>query len=181
MPCGRSNARMRRSTSCCGRKFGPRWRISDRAFRLRMSSAGSRRDMRARRKLPSVAHKVFFRRRAEDRLTELYDYIAGQSSPQTAIDYVARIRMACMAPATFPERGRRRDDILPGLRVIGFERRVTIPSRPENACRDCQHCLWWTGFRARTAQGQIGARPGAPNRRNCSAAPGAAASGKPGA
>ncbi len=26
----------------------------------------------------------------------------------------------------FPERGRRRDDIRQGLRVIGFERRVTI-------------------------------------------------------
>ncbi len=26
----------------------------------------------------------------------------------------------------FPERGRRRDDILPGLRVTRFERRVTI-------------------------------------------------------
>jgi toxin ParE1/3/4 len=58
-----------------------------------------------------VAHKVFFRRRAEDRLTELYHYIASHSSPQTAIDYVARV--ACMALATFPERGRRRDDILP--------------------------------------------------------------------
>jgi toxin ParE1/3/4 len=85
--------------------------------------------MRARRKPPSVVHKVFFRRRAEDRLTELYDYIASQGSPQTAIDYVTRIRVACMALATFPERGRRRDDILPGLRVIGFERRVTIAFR----------------------------------------------------
>jgi plasmid stabilization system protein ParE len=27
---------------------------------------------------------------------------------------------------TFPERGTRRDDLLPGLRTIGFERRVTI-------------------------------------------------------
>jgi toxin ParE1/3/4 len=31
--------------------------------------------------------------------------------------------------ATFPERGTRRDDILPGLRTIGFERRVTIAFR----------------------------------------------------
>ena len=34
-----------------------------------------------------------------------------------------------MALATFPKRGRRRDDILPGLRTIGFERRVTIAFR----------------------------------------------------
>jgi hypothetical protein len=26
----------------------------------------------------------------------------------------------------FPERGRRRDDLRPGLRIIGFGRRVTI-------------------------------------------------------
>jgi toxin ParE1/3/4 len=34
-----------------------------------------------------------------------------------------------MALATFPERGTRRDDILPGLRTIGFERRATIAFR----------------------------------------------------
>jgi toxin ParE1/3/4 len=32
----------------------------------------------------------------------------------------------CFGRSTFPSRGRRRDDILPGLRVIGFERRVNI-------------------------------------------------------
>jgi toxin ParE1/3/4 len=31
--------------------------------------------------------------------------------------------------ATFPERGRRRDDIVPGLRTIAFERRATIAYR----------------------------------------------------
>ena len=31
-----------------------------------------------------------------------------------------------MALESFPERGTRRDDIRPGLRVIGFERRATI-------------------------------------------------------
>ncbi|MCP3475500.1 type II toxin-antitoxin system RelE/ParE family toxin [Bradyrhizobium sp. CCGUVB1N3] len=36
---------------------------------------------------------------------------------------------ACMALTTFPKRGTRRDDILPGLRTIGFERRVTIAFR----------------------------------------------------
>lgn len=29
----------------------------------------------------------------------------------------------------FPERGRRRDDVAPGLRTIGFERRVLIAFR----------------------------------------------------
>jgi toxin ParE1/3/4 len=31
-----------------------------------------------------------------------------------------------MGFATFPDRGTRRDDLLAGLRVVGFERRVAI-------------------------------------------------------
>ena len=76
-----------------------------------------------------MANRVVFSRRAERRLTELYDYIAGANSPVVAIGYIRRIRLACLALADFPERGRRRDDILPGLRIIGFERRVTIVFR----------------------------------------------------
>jgi toxin ParE1/3/4 len=76
-----------------------------------------------------VAHSVVFRRRAEKRLIELGDYIASQAGPVIANGYLDRIYAACMALADFPERGRRRDDILPGLRTIGFERRVTIAFR----------------------------------------------------
>lgn len=32
----------------------------------------------------------------------------------------------CDGLGTFPERGTKRDDILPGLRVIGYRRRATI-------------------------------------------------------
>jgi toxin ParE1/3/4 len=76
-----------------------------------------------------VAHKVVFRPRAETRLNELYEYIAGHSSEGIAIGYVRRIREACESLAHVPERGTKRDDILPGLRTIGFEGRVTIAFR----------------------------------------------------
>lgn len=76
-----------------------------------------------------AASKVVFSRRAEQRLTELYDYIADNGSPTIAIGYIRRIRQACLALAEFPQRGRRRDDIIAGLRTIGFERRVTIAFR----------------------------------------------------
>jgi plasmid stabilization system protein ParE len=33
---------------------------------------------------------------------------------------------ACSALRSLPERGTRRDDIRPGLRTVGFRRRVTI-------------------------------------------------------
>jgi toxin ParE1/3/4 len=46
--------------------------------------------------------------------------------PERAIGYVRRIRAFCDTLASFPERGQRRDDLRPGLLVIGFERRVVI-------------------------------------------------------
>lgn len=73
-----------------------------------------------------MAHKVVFRRHAEKRLVELYEYISEQASPVIAIAYIRRIRAACLSLAHFPERGRRRDGIQPGLRTVGFEHRVTI-------------------------------------------------------
>jgi toxin ParE1/3/4 len=76
-----------------------------------------------------VAFKVFFRPEAEADLVGLYEYIAEQAGYTIAGGYIDRIEEACMALATFPERGTRRDDILPGLRTFGFERRVTIAFR----------------------------------------------------
>ena len=73
-----------------------------------------------------MAHSVIFRRRAEQRLTELGVYIAERSSAAIANGYIDRIYAACMTLSHFPERGTKRDDIQPGLRTIGFERRATI-------------------------------------------------------
>jgi toxin ParE1/3/4 len=76
-----------------------------------------------------MALKVVFRPEAEADLIGLYEYIVERSGHQIAGGYIDRIEEACMALATFPKRGRRRDDILPGLRTIGFERRITIAFR----------------------------------------------------
>ena len=73
-----------------------------------------------------MAHKVYFRPQAEADLSALYKYIASEAGVAVAGGYIDRIEAACMKLATFPERGTRRDDILPGLRTIGFEKRVTI-------------------------------------------------------
>jgi len=62
-------------------------------------------------------------------LVGLYGYIAERSGYRIAGGYIDRIEEACMALATFPKRGTRRDDILPGLRTVRFERRVTIAFR----------------------------------------------------
>ena len=63
---------------------------------------------------------------AETDLWGIYDYVAERAGTTRALGYVERILAHCEGFATFPERGRRRDDLRPGLRVTGFERRVTI-------------------------------------------------------
>ncbi|MBO0905675.1 type II toxin-antitoxin system RelE/ParE family toxin [Jiella sp. MQZ13P-4] len=57
-------------------------------------------------------------------LRDLYDFVADRAGPAVAIRYVERIETSCRAMATAAERGQRRDDIRPGLRIVGFERRV---------------------------------------------------------
>ena len=76
-----------------------------------------------------MARKVYFRPQAEAELIALYDYISHRAGVTVAGGYIDRIEAACLALASFPDRGTRRDDILPGLRTIGFERRATIAFR----------------------------------------------------
>lgn len=70
--------------------------------------------------------EIIFSPEAEDDLIQLYAYVAVRSGEATALNYVERIEAYCLSFADFPERGLRRDDLLPGLRVVGFERRVSI-------------------------------------------------------
>ncbi len=76
-----------------------------------------------------MAHEVIFLDEASEDLITLAAYIAGQSSETIADRYLDRLYAACMALQHFPNRGTKRDDILPGLRTIGFERRATIAFR----------------------------------------------------
>jgi toxin ParE1/3/4 len=73
-----------------------------------------------------ATYSVIFAPEAEDDLIELYDYIAMQDGSNRAFDYTERIRLFCIGLASFPGRAARRDDLRPGLRTVGFERRVTI-------------------------------------------------------
>ncbi len=59
-------------------------------------------------------------------LLNLYDWIADQADPVTALNYVERIEAFCADLSHGAERGTLREDIRPDLRVIGFERRVSI-------------------------------------------------------
>jgi toxin ParE1/3/4 len=75
--------------------------------------------------------KVVFSLDAEAELLELYEWIANAASPDVAFGYVTRIEAFCQRLGIASERGQSRDDIRPGLRIIGFERRVTVAFKVE--------------------------------------------------
>ena len=59
-------------------------------------------------------------------LEEIYDRIADAAGEKIAFGYITRIRTFCAGFDTFPVRGTDRKDIRPGLRTVGFERRITV-------------------------------------------------------
>lgn len=70
--------------------------------------------------------RVLFTTSAERQMDTLHRYIADRAGEHTADRYIDRIIAFCGGLSTFPLRGSKRDDLLPGLRTIGFERRATI-------------------------------------------------------
>lgn len=69
---------------------------------------------------------VRFSTRALADLREIHDYIAPRGGKSIAAAHVSRIYQYCVDMGAFPERGVRRDDIWPGLRLVGFRRQATI-------------------------------------------------------
>jgi toxin ParE1/3/4 len=70
--------------------------------------------------------RVVFTVSAERQLDRLHRYVADRAGEGVADGYMARIVAFCQQLSIFPLRGKARDDLLPGLRTIGFERRATI-------------------------------------------------------
>ena len=71
-------------------------------------------------------HEIVFAPEARDDVKALYRFVAERADHDRAMAYVERIEAYCRGFAEFPERGARRDDLFPGLRLVGFERRVTV-------------------------------------------------------
>ena len=70
--------------------------------------------------------RVVFSPESATDLMELYDWIATQASPSVAMRYLTRVEAFCRRLSVGSERGHRHDDIRPGVRIQGFERRLTI-------------------------------------------------------
>ncbi len=73
-----------------------------------------------------MSHRVIFAPQAKAQLLALHHRVSEASSPVVAERYTTSIVQYCRSLATFPHRGTQRDDIRPGVRLLGFRRRVTI-------------------------------------------------------
>ena len=73
-----------------------------------------------------MSRKVFLSPRAEAQVAAMHSYICGQSGEARADMVIDCLLGACLGLDMFPARGSRRDDIHPGLRIIGFRRQATI-------------------------------------------------------
>jgi len=73
-----------------------------------------------------LTYRVILTPEAEDQLQQIHDYIVSKGFPENAARYVNRLMDALERIATAPFQGTRRNDIGPGFRTTGFERRATI-------------------------------------------------------
>lgn len=76
-----------------------------------------------------MARSLRFHPDARADLARLHDWIAGEAGDARAGGYLARIEEACRGLCQFPLMGRADEELGPGLRVLGFERRAAIVYR----------------------------------------------------
>jgi len=70
-----------------------------------------------------MTYAVIISAAAEADLRAIYDYVIAHAGADIALRFVDRIEDYCRGFMIAPERGRRRDDLRPGLRTVGFRRR----------------------------------------------------------
>ncbi len=73
-----------------------------------------------------MTHRIVFSERAEDQLDARSAATEQDSGRARAESFTGAIVDFCMGLSLFPERGTRRDDLRPGLRILDWCRRVTI-------------------------------------------------------
>ncbi|MGP2492703.1 type II toxin-antitoxin system RelE/ParE family toxin [Mesorhizobium sp. PUT5] len=71
--------------------------------------------------------EVSYSASAEKDLADIFAYIVERGgSPNAALGFVLRIEDRCQKIGDAPRGGQSRDDLLPGLRVVPFERSAVI-------------------------------------------------------
>ncbi|MER8646857.1 MULTISPECIES: type II toxin-antitoxin system RelE/ParE family toxin [unclassified Mesorhizobium] len=101
-----------------------------------------------------MEHRIVFHPKAETELDQLYDDIATRASPAIAWNFVVGIRDHCLSVSTFPQCGTERVEIMPGPRIIGWRRAVSIAFAV-----DAERVWSWVFFRRQQHHGGIAGRP----------------------
>lgn len=57
---------------------------------------------------------------------EIARYVAERAGERIALAFLDRIEAACLSLADAPFRGTRRDELRPGLRTFGVDRRISV-------------------------------------------------------
>ncbi|MBP2562390.1 toxin ParE1/3/4 [Neorhizobium galegae] len=73
-----------------------------------------------------MAYRIIYHPKAETELDKLYADIAVEAGTGIAGHYVDAVITYIEALGTFPERGTVRESAIPGLRIIGYRRNVSI-------------------------------------------------------
>lgn len=71
-------------------------------------------------------YRVVFSPEADEQLASLYIYLAAAASPEIAARYTEAILTYCEGLRTFPQRGTKRDDVRPGLRITNYKKSAVI-------------------------------------------------------
>jgi toxin ParE1/3/4 len=72
------------------------------------------------------SYQVRFTDEALSDLGHIFADLLPLAGEPIARSFVGRLESACLALATFPERGNLRDHIRPGLRIVGYRHQASI-------------------------------------------------------
>lgn len=73
-----------------------------------------------------MAYRIVFDRQAREDLRQTYDFIRERTGSAISRAYIRRVMRYIEGFSNFPARGQSRDDLRPGLRLVGFQRQATI-------------------------------------------------------
>lgn len=73
-----------------------------------------------------MSYKLIFSPEAEQQIIELHTYITREGGQLNADRFTGELLDYLEGFTTFPERGNRRDDIRPGMRITHFRHRTII-------------------------------------------------------
>ncbi|MBU6407784.1 MAG: type II toxin-antitoxin system RelE/ParE family toxin [Alphaproteobacteria bacterium] len=100
---------------------------------------------------------VVFSPQAADDLAAIRDHLSQVAGPDFANAFVRRIIDHCEGFAQTPHRGSLRDEVRPGLRIVGWRRAITICFAVDDAARRVD--IAGVFYRGRDVVGAMRERP----------------------